>query len=428
MPRVIVVGSGAGGATAARELQGICQVTVLEAGGRFRPFLWPRWLPELARRTNLLYDLRQIQLAFPALHVACGPSHIPLARGICLGGSTVISTGSALWRDQDLRARGINLEAEHAELVREMPVAAPTSKGWRPLTHRLYEICQDLGLHPIPTLKMGDYRRCRRCGRCMLGCPTGAKWDSRRFLQHAVSRGARVRQHAVAERILLRGDSAVGVVVRHRGRRVAYRADRVILAAGGLGTPRILAASGITCRPNLFVDPVLTVGGILPGARPQHELSMPFIAAGRQWLLAPYFDYLSFLFNKTWRNVPAHSLVQMMIKLTDHQPGRIDRRGIHKTLGPEDQRNLHEAVESCRTILTRAGVRESSLMLGTIHGGHPGGTVPLAAGEAATLHPSWLPRNLYVADASLLPHSLGGPPILLVAALARKVARACLHT
>ena len=35
--RAIVVGSGAGGATAARELQGTFDVTVLEAGGSFRP-------------------------------------------------------------------------------------------------------------------------------------------------------------------------------------------------------------------------------------------------------------------------------------------------------------------------------------------------------------------------------------------------------
>ena len=36
-PRAIVVGSGAGGAAAARELQRSCRVTVLEAGREFRP-------------------------------------------------------------------------------------------------------------------------------------------------------------------------------------------------------------------------------------------------------------------------------------------------------------------------------------------------------------------------------------------------------
>ena len=37
MKRALVIGSGAGGATAARALQGAFDVTVLEAGDAFRP-------------------------------------------------------------------------------------------------------------------------------------------------------------------------------------------------------------------------------------------------------------------------------------------------------------------------------------------------------------------------------------------------------
>ena len=38
MKKAIVIGSGAGGATAARELQGKLEVTILEAGAAFQPF------------------------------------------------------------------------------------------------------------------------------------------------------------------------------------------------------------------------------------------------------------------------------------------------------------------------------------------------------------------------------------------------------
>ena len=38
MKKAIVVGTGAGGATVAKELQGIFQVTILEAGNSFHPF------------------------------------------------------------------------------------------------------------------------------------------------------------------------------------------------------------------------------------------------------------------------------------------------------------------------------------------------------------------------------------------------------
>jgi choline dehydrogenase-like flavoprotein len=66
------------------------------------------------------------------------------------------------------------------------------------------------------------------------------------------------------------------------------------------------------------------------------------------------------------------------------------------------------------------------VFLGTLNAGHPGGMLPFTAAEAASLHPARLPTNLYVADASLLPRSLGNPPILTLLALAKKVARAAL--
>jgi len=46
--------------------------------------------------------------------------------------------------------------------------------------------------------------------------------------------------------------------------------------------------------------------------------------------------------------------------------------------------------------------------------------VVVRAGGRRTL----LPANVYVADASLLPHSLGKPPMLTIIALARRVAAA----
>ena len=49
------------------------------------------------------------------------------------------------------------------------------------------------------------------------------------------------------------------------------------------------------------------------------------------------------------------------------------------------------------------------------------GSLPLTEREAASLHHERLPRNLYVADASLLPCSLGNPPILTIIALAKRV-------
>ena len=41
------------------------------------------------------------------------------------------------------------------------------------------------------------------------------------------------------------------------------------------------------------------------------------------------------------------------------------------------------------------------------------------------LHDARLPENVFVADASLFPRSLGNPPILTIIALAKRVARIC---
>ncbi len=51
--------------------------------------------------------------------------------------------------------------------------------------------------------------------------------------------------------------------------------------------------------------------------------------------------------------------------------------------------------------------------------------LPLTAAEAESLHPGSLPPNLYVAGATLLPHSLGNPPILTIMALARRIGGSC---
>jgi choline dehydrogenase-like flavoprotein len=60
---------------------------------------------------------------------------------------------------------------------------------------------------------------------------------------------------------------------------------------------------------------------------------------------------------------------------------------------------------------------------GMVHGGHLGGTVPLTKADVESMHPSGLPKNLWVADLSLLPRSQGLPTMLTAAALALKVAK-----
>jgi choline dehydrogenase-like flavoprotein len=79
-------------------------------------------------------------------------------------------------------------------------------------------------------------------------------------------------------------------------------------------------------------------------------------------------------------------------------------------------------------ILERFGVERGSIVRGTINAGHPGGMLPLTEKTAVSFHDVRLPDNVYVADSTLFPRSLGNPPILTIVAMAKRVARVCAET
>ena len=215
---------------------------------------------------------------------------------------------------------------------------------------------------------------------------------------------------------------ATGIIARQGWRRRFYPADLVVLAAGGFATSTILQRSGIPCEPHLFVDPVLCVAAPWENIRQERELEMPFVVQREHMIISPYFDYLSFFFNRDWR-YPAKDTLGLMIKLADEGRGEVVGSRVRKGLTPADRERLAEGVTLCKEILRRFGVQEGRAFLGTVNAGHPGGSLPLTEKEAATLHHDRLPRNLYVADATLLPASLGNPPIITILALAKRVAR-----
>ncbi len=422
MKQAIVVGSGAGGATVARALQGTFEVTVLEAGREYRRFPWDFAVPERAKRVGLLFDVHEIDVLYPGVKVRRASEDLVVVRAQGTGGTTTIGTGNALALDDGLRAIGIDLADEFAELRREIPITTDHRRCWSAVTERIFDTCSEMKLGPEPLPKMGDHRHCRSCGRCIFGCPFGVKWDSRVFLDDARARGARVLTGWRVERVVKDGAGAAGVDAVSGLRRRFFPADVVVLAAGGLGTPAILDASGVACEPRLFVDPVLCLAAPWPGARQHQELAMPFYVQREDYIISPYFDNLSYFFNRTWRQ-PAADTLSLMIKLADRAQGTVSGRRIRKGLTDADRRHLDEAVQLCTEIFERLGVRRESLVMGTLNGGHPGGTVPLTPGDAATLHPAALPPNVWVADASLFPASPGGPPSLTIMALARRVAR-----
>lgn len=416
MKRAIVVGSGAGGATAARELAGRFDVTVLEAGGAFRPLATGTPALQWLKSSRLLLDERQIPLFLPSMRVQRSGGII-VVRGVCVGGSTPMATGTAIRGDAGLKAIGLDLDAEFDEIEREIPTSTHHSRQWLPSTRRLFEICRDMGLEPEPVAKMLDPARCKLCGRCVTGCLHEAKWDSRRFLRDAQMKGARVITGCRVDRVEIEGGAATGVHTTcgliHR----FFPADVVVLAAGGLGTPVLLERSGIPAEPRLFVQPIQCIAAEWRDAMQCFEMPVPFAVKRSGCLIAPCFDLLSFFFNRRWKPA-ARDTLAIMVGLQDTSDGAVSKQGIRKELTGCDRTTLDSGTAVAREVLERFGAK--SAVLGTIQAAQPGGTLPLTS---ADVHLPQLPANLWVADASLLPEAPGVPPMLTIIALAKRVAR-----
>lgn len=244
--KVVVVGSGAGGAVAARELAAAGhEVLVLEEGGYFnrRDF---QGAP--ADRLRRLYRDGGLTFTFGTPVVS-----LPMGRGV--GGSTLINSGTCFrppasvlreWRGQGLRLPQSELEALFGEVERMLNVGpvAPEIAGTN--AEVLERGRQALGLRGGAIER--NAHGCHGHGVCAFGCPLDAKLGMHvTYLPEAVAAGARVLTGARVTSILVQGGRAVGVrgwvVEPESGRRLhrlEVRADAVVLAAGAVHSADLL--------------------------------------------------------------------------------------------------------------------------------------------------------------------------------------------
>lgn len=422
--RAIVVGSGVGGATAARELSRRGhEVVVLEAGERFKPFTRRVSWTEPLRRAGLLGREERVSTFVPAYRTVRSSDELLLVHAAAVGGCSLVSCGNLVRAETGLREIGLDLTLEFEELEGLIGTATVPEERWRPLTREMFRAAREMGMSPQATPKAVDMGRCVACGLCEVGCATGARWDARRFLGEAVRAGCVVRSGAAVRRIILENGRAVGVEVTSGKGSETLRGDAVVLAAGGIGTAQILRASGIEPSDTLWADLVLTVGGTAPGARQLEEPPMAWYAQRDGYIVSPYLDVLSHWFHRPWRSVGLRDRAGVMIKLAEAANGRVLGDGtVEKPLDHADRERLRKASEEVRELMERVGV-EKPFVNGLLHGGHLGGTVPLRREDVDTMRPAMLPDGLWVADLSLLPRSQGLPTMLTAAALSLRVAR-----
>ncbi len=346
-----MVGSGPGGAGVARELaRGGARVLVVERGradppsGRARQSLRELFMPgrSLFRTGSVL-----------------------VLRGVTLGGSSMYFFGSA-WEPPHalLRAHGLDLRADADALRRELRPAALPRELMGPRAGRLMDSAQALGLDWQPIPKFVDQDLLRREG---LGAYGAARWTARSFVDDAVGAGARLVTRAAAVRVVVRSGAACGVELRVGGRRRVVNAGRVVLAAGGLGSPMILRASGIErAGRDFFYDPVLAVSGTVDGLDADAE--PPMLAAVDRLddgylltdLCRPQWLHNAFTVaaGRPDRVLAYRSTLTVMVKARDALSGALTRRGgVAKPLTAADRAILDRGAAQAREILRHAGAR-----------------------------------------------------------------------
>jgi choline dehydrogenase-like flavoprotein len=255
----VVIGSGAAGAVAAHSLTELgYAVAIVEEGP---------WVKTRDFGVNVLAGFQSLMRA-SGMQVVKGRSYMPLLQGRCVGGSTVVNSAIAWRTPEDVLADwstrfGLGtslsmraLEPHFDALERDLNVNAVADASLGENNGRFISRANASG---IPASKMRRYDNgCKGSGRCLQGCPTGAKQGMNvSYIPWSLARGARIFTSCRAEHVTVRGRRAVGVVAKSEGSRVdgisACRVQLharlgVFVAASTIQTPNILRRSGVRAR------------------------------------------------------------------------------------------------------------------------------------------------------------------------------------
>jgi len=418
---ILIVGSGAGGATLARELSKQSKdVIVVERG----------------RRASRLGSFKASLGFFDANRTTKVPRKskegVILWRTFMAGGSTVVSCGNATrCLEAELAGFGVSLESEFQEAESEMRVAPISESLLSEGSVTLAKASEKLGYEMGPMPKFVDPEKCTRCGQCVFGCAHGAKWTALDYLDQAESQGAKIFYNTLVDHALVDGASASGVAALGPNGRFEIRSNLTVLAAGGLGTPVILQNSGIEeAGQGLFIDMLVNTYGITDGPNLQREPAMALVNHqfhdDKGFILSPYANHSRMVrfmeMGARGLAFPDPKLLGIMIKTADDPSGRVHRDGtVSKPVTENDRKRLEEGAAIATEILIEAGARPESVVTTSPQGAHPGGTA--AVGKVVDENLQTRIRNLYACGGSVLPEAPGLPPILTIVALAKRLAK-----
>ena len=468
----VVVGSGAGGAFAARALARAGLDTVVVEEGE-------RWTAARIRAAHPLERFGSLYRDGGAT-VALGRPPILLPLGRAVGGTTAINSGTcyappaavaAAWHrrhglalaDPELLAARV-AEVEEALAVAPAPLDVLGRNGELALAG-----AAALGWDAAPLRRNAP--GCRGACQCAIGCPNNAKNGVHlNALPQACEAGARIVVGLSVRRVLSERGRAVGVEARADGAAVRIAAPLVVLAAGAIGTPPLLRRSGLGGHPRLgrnlsihpatgvtaaFEEEVVPWSGVMQsvGIERLHERDGVLIEAtstppGMGAVSAPGYGV-----HLQRRLAGAARTATLGAMIGDAPSGRVlgaRRPLVAYRLTGEDGRRLVTAVIAMGRVMLAAGAREVELGAGAapvrseaeldaaagaldprrlrLAAFHPSGSA--AAGGDPARHPVGPDGRLrgvdgvWVADGSILPSCPEVNPQVSIMALAAAVGEA----
>ena len=423
----IVVGTGPGGATVAKEL-----------ASQNKNILIIEYCPRVTKTgfTNsaLLSDEKYSE------------EDMQIGRARLLGGSSYIAMGNAVNPPLDiLREWGIDLSKELESARKDLRVTPMPFDLIGQGTRRISEAAASLGYEVKQTSKCVDFSKCTTCSMCMFGCPQDAKWTAVEFIDEAVSEGAHLMLNTEITKVTQKKGMITGIIGKSQGKRLELHAKKIILSAGALETPRILQNSGIEdAGKGLSLDVFQATYGYTKDCGMKNEIILATyidnLINEKGFFTAPYM-YVPFYiaqsskegrFSRSWFNIArtyieglridTSRLLGLMTKIRDESTGRVLLDGtVHKALIEKDQAKLDEAYEINKEILVTAGASQDTIFTTRYESGHPACTA--AIGRVVDMNQETEINGLYVSDASVFPSPLGMPPILTIVALSKRLAK-----
>jgi len=264
---VCIIGSGAGGGTAAAVLAGAGKdVIVLEAGGYFDDADFDG--AELGGFRNLYAE---------AGFAATADHSVGLLAGECFGGGTVVNYTTSFRTPDDVRAEWaaagvpwftsdeytrsldavcarlhVNLDHNRVSAREQILDRGLKALGWHAAAMPRNVVGCDQG---------------KVCGYCGYGCAIGAKQSTTKtWLADAQTAGARFVVETRAQRIRMEAGAATGVEARSKsGHQINIRCKAVVVACGAIHTPALLLRSGLrneNIGRHLHLHPVSNVCGV----------------------------------------------------------------------------------------------------------------------------------------------------------------------